>query len=105
MSNDSTDVSDDDDIMVYTDPDHDPEGQRYIPLVRDAWYPGTCEVRLGSDRTDRLKRLDYNSTHRATSAFIYPHPAYLCGPLTASNSGCLVHVKGLAYDNAKMTVR
>lgn len=102
MSNDSTDTSNVDDIMVYTDPDHDPEGQRYIPLVRDAWYPGTCEVRLGSDRAGRLKHLDYGFTHRERLQLsLYPHPADLCGPLTASNSGCLIRVKGLSCDNAK----
>lgn len=46
MNNDSIYATTDDETIVYTDPDRDPEGQRQISLVSDTWYPGTCEVRL-----------------------------------------------------------
>lgn len=45
MNNDSVSATYDGETLVYTDPDHDPEGQRLINLVSDTWYPGTCEVR------------------------------------------------------------
>lgn len=45
MNNESLSATQDDEITVYTDPDHDPQGQRQISLVSDTWYPGTCEVR------------------------------------------------------------
>lgn len=45
MNNESVGASYDDEVIVYTDPEHDPEGQRQIPLISDTWYPGTCEVR------------------------------------------------------------
>ena len=44
MNNESVGATYDDEVTVYTDPDHDPEGQRQISLVSDTWYPGTCEV-------------------------------------------------------------
>lgn len=46
MNNNSVYATTDDETIVYTDPDHDPEGQRQLSLVSDTWYPGTCEVRL-----------------------------------------------------------
>ena len=45
MNNDSISATVDDEIIAYTDPVNDPEGQRTINLVSDTWYPGTCEVR------------------------------------------------------------
>lgn len=44
MSNDSVYATADEEVIVYTDPDHDLEGQRQIALLSDTWYPGTCEV-------------------------------------------------------------
>lgn len=46
MNNDSVEATYDDEVVVYTDPDHDPAGQRQISLVSDTWYPGTCEVKI-----------------------------------------------------------
>ncbi|CAM9426180.1 unnamed protein product, partial [Ectocarpus fasciculatus] len=49
MNNDSVSATYDDETLVYTDPDHDPEGQRLINLVSDTWYPGTCEADIICD--------------------------------------------------------
>lgn len=45
MNNDSVYATYDVESTVYTDPEHDLEGQRQITLVIDTWFPGTCEVR------------------------------------------------------------
>lgn len=52
MNNESISATVDDEIIAYTDPDHDPEGQRTINLVSDTWYPGTCEVRYCDAKSD-----------------------------------------------------
>lgn len=45
MNNESIFATYDEEVVVYTDPDHDSEGQRQIYFISDTWYPGTCEVR------------------------------------------------------------
>lgn len=57
MNNDSVYATYDEETTAYTDPDHDPEGQRQISLVSDTWYPGTCEVRyrFGSKSFEHLR--------------------------------------------------
>ncbi|CAM9682036.1 unnamed protein product, partial [Discosporangium mesarthrocarpum] len=55
MNNVSEFAITDADTIAYTDPDHDPNGQRMIHPVSDTWYPGTCEADIICNSEDNAE--------------------------------------------------
>ena len=74
------------DFSVYTDPEHDPEGeQRDIALGEDQFYPGTCEADLFCDSEETVEAeacaegyVCDESTNSETSIFYTCREGYVC---------------------------